>query len=106
MTKRDEILYEQIIEFAKRMDRTEDAVVGLMWAALHLACKKSQEAMTGDDKICTNCMFKYFNCHEIYTFCNLHGVYNKEEDYLDDEPDFTVEKINEESAAIECFETE
>lgn len=106
MTKRDEILYGQILEFAKRMDRTEDAVVGLMWAALHMACKKSQEEMTGDDNICTNCMFKYFNCHEIYTFCNLHGVYNKEEDYLDDEPDFTVERINEESAAIECFETE
>lgn len=106
MTKRDEILYGQILEFAKRMDSTEDAVVGLMWAALHMACKKSQEEMTGDDKICTNCMFKYFNCGEIYTFCNLHGVYNKEEDYLDDEPDFTVERINEESAAIECFETE
>ena len=81
MTKKDEFLYAHICQMADHMDDTQDCVTGLMWLALNIACKRAQEERKGDDKICDHCLLKYFNCLDIYSFCQCNGVSLGEEDF-------------------------
>ena len=77
MNGKDAYLYENIIHLANGMDNKEDAVVGLVGLAIAIACKDTQERNEKKNfPKCTDCILS-LSCHEMYNFCNYHGMYFK-----------------------------
>ena len=81
MNPKDALLYEQICQLAQGIEDKEKAIVGLLYLAVGLGCKDTQERNGNEPPYCKGCIFNSWNlCHEIYQFCQYHGVSNKCED--------------------------
>ena len=81
MNPKDSLLYEQICRLAQGIEDTEKAITGLLYLALGLCCKNTQEKNKHKPPYCKNCIFNSWTlCQEIYNFCQYHGVSNKYEE--------------------------
>lgn len=81
MNPKDALLYEQICQLAQGIEDKEKAIVGLLYLAVGLGCKSTQEKNGNKPPYCKGCIFTSWSlCHEIYNFCQYLGVSNKYEE--------------------------
>ena len=85
MNPKDAWLYEQICLLAQGIEDKEKAIVGLLYLAVGLGCKDTQEKNGNKPPYCKGCIFSSWGlCHEIHQFCQYHGVSNKYEEEVNE----------------------
>ena len=81
MNPKDALLYEQICQLAQGIEDKEKAIVGLLYLAVGIGCKDTQEKNGNKSPYCKGCIFNSWGlCYEIHKFCQYHGVSNKYEE--------------------------